>query len=210
MKYVLLFFTSLWAAAALPAQNNSGTVDINGQLLPYMIDECGDTLIMATLQDVSVSSMREFDTREDYLKYRRYRRYAAVVYPYAVEAIKLFREVEYATEHMKKRQERRYVRGLHKDLKEDFTDPLKGLTKTQGMILIKMIERELDVPMYFLIKDLRNGLTATYWSTMGSLFGHDLKEGYKEGQDPILDAVLQDMNISYDLPDADTGQSIGG
>ncbi len=210
MKYVLLFLISISTALSLSAQNNSGTVDINGQLLPYMIDECGDTLIMATLQDVSVSSMREFDTREDYLKYRRYRRYAAIVYPYAVEAIKLFREVEYATEHMKKRDERRYVRKLHKDLKEDFTDPLKGLTKTQGMILIKMIERELDVPMYFVIKDLRNGLTATYWSTMGGLFGHDLKEGYKEGQDPILDAVLQDMNISYDLPDADTGQSIGG
>ena len=27
------------------------------------------------------------------------------------------------------------------------------------MILIKMIERELDTPVYFLIKDLRNGLT---------------------------------------------------
>jgi hypothetical protein len=69
------------------------------------------------------------------------------------------------------------------------------------MILIKMIERELDTPVYFLIKDLRNGLTATYWSTMGSLFGHDLKEGYHEGQDSILDAVLQDMDISYDVPD---------
>jgi len=165
---------------------------------------------MATLNDVSVSSMREFDQREDYLKYRRYRRYAAKVYPYAVEAIKLFREVEYATDNMKRRQERRYVKGLHKSLKEDFTDPLKGLSKTQGMILIKMIERELDVPMYYLIKDLRNGLTATYWSTMGKLFGHDLKEGYQEGQDRILDAVLRDMNVSYEMPDVNTGNAVGG
>jgi len=79
----------------------------------------------------------------------------------------------------------------------------------QGMILIKMIERELDIPMYYLIKDLRNGLTATYWSTMGKLFGHDLKEGYKEGQDPILDAVLRDMNISYEIP-AKTNSAVGG
>ena len=198
------------AAFSYAAAQQSGTVSVNGQLYPYTIDECGDTLIMATLNDVSVSSMREFDNREDYLKYRRYRRYAAKVYPYAVEAIKLFREVEYATNNMKRRQERRYVKDLHKSLKEDFTDPLKGLTKTQGMILIKMIERELDVPMYYLIKDLRNGLTATYWSTMGKLFGHDLKEGYKEGQDPILDAVLSDMNISYDLPDVNTGNAVGG
>jgi hypothetical protein len=209
MKHKLLIIAFLTAFSYASAQE-SGTVSVNGQLYPYTIDECGDTLIMATLNDVSVSSMREFDKREDYLKYRRYRRYAAKVYPYAVEAIKLFREVEYATDNMKRRQERRYVKGLHKSLKEDFTDPLKGLSKTQGMILIKMIERELDVPMYYLIKDLRNGLTATYWSTMGKLFGHDLKEGYQEGQDRILDAVLRDMNISYEMPDVNTGNAVGG
>lgn len=209
MKHKLLIIAFLTAFSYAAAQE-SGTVSVNGQLYPYTIDECGDTLIMATLNDVSVSSMREFDQREDYLKYRRYRRYAAKVYPYAVEAIKLFREVEYATDNMKRRQERRYVKGLHKSLKEDFTDPLKGLSKTQGMILIKMIERELDVPMYYLIKDLRNGLTATYWSTMGKLFGHDLKEGYQEGQDRILDAVLRDMNVSYEMPDVNTGNAVGG
>jgi len=144
--------------------------------------------------------MREFANREDYLKYRRYRRYAATVYPYAVEAIKLFREVEYATANMKDRKRRKYIKQLHKDLKREFTDPLKHLTKTQGLILIKMIERELDTTTYDLIKDLRNGLTASYWNTLGGLFGHDLKEGYIEGKDPIMDSVLQDMNISYKVP----------
>ncbi|TXB61456.1 DUF4294 domain-containing protein [Phaeodactylibacter luteus] len=187
----------------------TGSVEINGQLLPFMVDECGDTLIMATLDDVSVSSPKNFENREDYLKYRRYRRYAAVVYPYAVEAIKLFREVEYATSHMKDREQKRYIRKLHKNLKEDFTDPLKGLTKTQGMILIEMIERELDRPLYDLIKDLRNGLTAAYWNTLGSMFGHDIKSGYVEGADPILDAVLQDMNISYDIPAGRLGGAVG-
>lgn len=209
MKYALLFFIAFPAFASLSAQNG-GTVSVDGQVLPYMIDDCGDTLIVATLDDVSVSSMRNFDSREDYLKYRRYRRYAAIVYPYAVEAIKLFREVEYATNHMKNREQRRYIKQLHKDLKREFTDPLKGLTKTQGMILIEMIERELDTPLYALIKDLRNGLTASYWNTMGSLFGHDIKEGYIEGADPILDAVLRDMNISYEVPAHRRGGAIGG
>ena len=182
---------------------SEGTVSVNGEQYPFVIDDCGDTLIVATLEDVSISTMRNFDSREDYLRYRRYRRYAAKVYPYAVEAVKIFREVEYATQTMKEKQRKKYVKKLHKDLKKEFTDPLKNLTKTQGLILIKMVERELDTPLHNLIKDLRNGMTATYWSTMGSLFGHDLKSGYHEGEDPILDAVLQDMNISYDLPDMD-------
>lgn len=186
-------------SAALTAQDK-GKVFVNGQQYSYELDECGDTLIVADLDDVSISSPKEFASREDYLKYRRYRKYAAKVYPYAVEAVKLFREVEYATNNMPDRKRRKYVKQLHKDLKRDFTDPLKNLTKTQGMVLLKMIEKELEVPTYDLIKDLRNGITASYWNTMGGLFGHDLKEGYKEGQDPILDAVLSDMDISYDIP----------
>ena len=201
MKNILLLCITALGFSSLAYGQSKETVSIAGQQYPYIVDDCGDTLIVATLDDVSISTMREFKSREDYLRYRRYRRYAAKVYPYAVEAVKIFREVEYSTQTMKEKQRRKYIKTLHKDLKEQFTDPLKHLTKTQGMILIKMIERELDTPVYFLIKDLRNGLTATYWGTMGSLFGHDLKEGYHEGQDSILDAVLQDMDISYDLPD---------
>ncbi len=173
-----------------------GVTEIDGQALPYMIDECGDTLILASLEGVSVSSFREFED-DEYKKYLRYRRYAAKVYPYAVEAIKLFRELEMETSDMKKGQKRKHIKRLHKDLKEQFTDPLKKLTKTQGLILVKMIEKELDTPMYFLIKDLRNGLTARYWSIVGGVFGHKLREGYIIGEDPILDAVLNDFDISH-------------
>ncbi len=201
MKNILLLLIIALGFSGVAFGQASGTVSVAGKQYPYIVDDCGDTLIVATLDDVSISTMREFKSREDYLRYRRYRRYAAKVYPYAVEAVKIFREVEYATQTMKDKQRRKYIKSLHKDLKREFTDPLKSLTKTQGMILIKMIERELDTPVYYLIKDLRNGLTATYWSTMGSLFGHDLKQGYIVRMDPILDAVLQDMDISYDLPD---------
>ena len=194
--FCLILFAGFFGG--LQAQT-TGQLMINGEILPYMVDECGDTLIMAQLDDVSVSSPRKFDTREDYRRYLKYKRYAVKVYPYAVEAIKIFREVEYATEHMKKGKRKKYNKKLQKDLKDKFEDPLKKLTKTQGKILFKMIEKELDRPMYHLIKDLRGGVTASYWGTVGRLYGHRLKDGYIEGQDPIMDAVLNDLNISYDL-----------
>lgn len=197
---------ALWSIIVLAGlsgglQAQQGMLRVDGQLYPYIIDDCGDTLIVANLNDISISSFRSFDNPDDYLRYRRYRAHAVKVYPYAVEAIKLFREVEYATQTMKERERKKYIKHLHKDLKEQFTDPLKSLSRTQGLILIKMIEREVDTPLYELIKELRSGLTASYWNTLGSLFGHDLKTGYHVGEDRILDAVLQDMDISYSLPD---------
>lgn len=193
---VLIFLISI-----LPSEAQTGRVVINGHVLPYMVDQNGDTLILARLEGVTVSSPRVFKDREEYNQYNRYRRYAAKVYPYAVQAIRIFREVEAETQGMKKkRHQNKFIRDKQKELKEEFEDPLKNLTKTQGMILIKMIEKELDTPLHFLIKDLRSGLTATYWSTMGKLYGHDLRNGYIVGEDPILDAVLNDMDISYQLP----------
>ncbi|MBX2929406.1 MAG: DUF4294 domain-containing protein [Saprospiraceae bacterium] len=174
-----------------------GNLVVGGKLYPFIVDDCGDTLIVANLNDVSVSSPRMFADEEEAKKYRRYRRYAADVYPYAVEAIKVFHQVQEATEDMRRGKAKRYAKHLHKDMKDNFEDPLKNLTKTQGMILIKMVERELETPAYFVIKDLRGGWTANYWGTVGKLFGHNLKEGYIPGKDHILDMVLDDFDVSH-------------
>jgi len=105
------------------------------------------------------------------------------------------------------RDAKRHIRRLKKELKDEFADPLKHLSKTQGLILIKMIEKELDTPMYDLIKDLKGGVTATYWNTMGKLFGHHIKDGYVKGDDKILDAVLNDFDVSYELPEGYNGKN---
>jgi hypothetical protein len=185
-----LVFTSLYSWG-------QGTVQINGNYYPYTVDDCGDTIILATFTDIPVTSLKIFNSKEDRRRYDKYREYAAKVYPYAVEAIRVFRKMEEETVDLKKRKKKKYIRQLKKDLKDEFSTPLKKLTKTQGKILIKMIERELDTPLYDLLKDLRGGLNAGYWNFIGSLYGHKLKEGYLEGEDPIMDAVLNDMDLIY-------------
>lgn len=191
---LILIFGML--AIMLKAQQQD-QINIAGKLYPYIIDECGDTLIVANLENVSVSSMRSFGSEEDYNKYRKYRRAATIVYPYAVEAIKVFRELEANTEEMRKGKRKKYAKHLQKDLKEKFEDPLKKLTRTQGLVLTKMIEKELNTSTYTLIKDLRGGFTASYWGTIGRFYGYRLKEAYQRGKDPILDIVLDDFNISH-------------
>ncbi|HKK76360.1 MAG TPA: DUF4294 domain-containing protein [Saprospiraceae bacterium] len=199
--FTLLLIMSSQVIYAQVFTEKRGKTVIDGLPYEYMIDECGDTIIMASLDDMSISSMRTFDSPDDLKTYRRYRRYAYKVYPYASEAIKIFREVEYATNNMKNRKRRKYIRQLQRDLKDEFEDPLKKLTKTQGMILFKMIEKELDTSMFDLLKDLKGGLSASYWGTLGRLYGHHLKDGYVRGEDEILDLVLDDLDVSYELPE---------
>ena len=180
------------------AQTSLGKTTLNGQLVTLMLDDNGDTLLVADdLMTVSLTSPRTFKSIEEYRRYRRYLRYAAIVFPYAKEAIIVFRELEAQTLEMKKGKRKKYAKKLQKELDDKFEKPLKNLTKTQGKILVKMVERELDDDLHNLIKTYRGTMTASYWNTLSKFWGYNLKEGYIEGKDPILDAVLQDFNISY-------------
>lgn len=181
-----------------PSSEKREYLSIKGKVYPVLITN-GDTMVLASIEDVSVTSPRTFANEEDYRKYRKYKYYAAKVYPYAADAIRIFRKMEYATKNMKKRKRKKYIKQLSEDLKVDFEQPLMKLSKTQGKILVKMIEKELDKPMHSLIKELQGRFKAMYWNQSSKLYGYRLKHGYREGENPILDAVLQDLNISYEI-----------
>lgn len=171
-------------------------LNLKGKIYSAMISD-GDTMILADLDDVSITSFRKFDSDADYRKYRKFRRYAAIVFPYAKEAIRIFREVEYASEHLSKKEKKKKIKQLEKELKAEFEEPLKKLTKLQGKIMMKMIEKETGHSMYDLMKSLRGRFTAFYWNQFSKLYSYNLKEGYQEGKYEILDAVLQDFDLSY-------------
>lgn len=194
----LLFACMLILVNIGTAQSEFKVIELDGKILRYMIDENGDTLFIATLDDMSISSPRSFENKDEERRYWKYRRYALKVYPYAKEAIRIFKDVEANAANLNKRKRKKFYRQKSNELKAEFEEPLKKLTKTQGKILIKMIENELNTSMYDLIKDVRGGFTAGYWNTFSRFYGYRLKEGYIPDQDPILDAVLEDLDISYE------------
>ena len=171
-------------------------VVVDGTLLTMWVTEAGDTLFLANLDGFSVSSPRTFETVEEQKLYRRYRRYAVKVYPYAVEAIKVVREVEHLSEDLSKRKRKKKIKKLQKDLQDKFESKLRKLSKKQGYVLMKMIERELDQPMHKLIKNLRGGFTATYWSTFARFWGHRLKDCLLYTSPSPRDATLSRMPSS--------------
>lgn len=197
ITYTILFLALLFSFTAdAQTSERQEKVTINGQVMTALITD-GDTLIMANLEDVSITSMRKFESLEEQRKYMYYRKCANKVYPYAREAIKIFREMEVATANLNKRKRKKHIKKLQKQLKSEFSDPLKKLTRIQGSILVKMIERELDTPMHSLLKELKGSFSAGYWHQISKMYGYDLKRGYVVGDDPIMDALLQDFDISY-------------
>jgi hypothetical protein len=63
--------------------------------------------------------------------------------------------------------------------------------------MVKMIEKETGKSMHRIIKDIKGGFKAFYWHNFSKLYSYDLKEGYNRGQYNILDAVLDDFDVSH-------------
>jgi len=171
---------------------------VQGQVVKLLISG-DDTLYIADLQDVNISSPRQFKNYDEYKLYMRYKRYAADVYPYAKEAIEVYRQIKEEADDLKRGKRKKYIRALNREMKSDYKETFKNMTRMQGKVMIKMIERELDVSFFELIKDVKGGFTASYWDTFSRLYGYRLRDKYQKGDEPVLDAVLQDFNITSKL-----------
>ncbi len=192
----------LFLLPALAYSQNEGVYDTtivhrDGRVMRIHIDG-SDTTIVATIPEVVIKAPPVFNDDEQYRQYMRYRRYAMDVLPYAIESIKLYRRYQEETEGMKNGKAKKYAKSIQNEVKDEFTDPLKNLSRTQGKILVKMIERHLHTPTYEILKDVRGTFNAMKWQTIGKLYGYDLKEGYIPGQDPILDMVLRDFELTIE------------
>jgi hypothetical protein len=173
------------------------TTVIDGKVIPIIIID-GDTLPTIEAPDVTILRKKDFESREERKRYYQWRKYAAKVYPYALEAVRLYRQVEQETADMKKGKRKKYTKRMEKNLKPKYEEELKALTKTQGYILIKMVERELDKPFYKVITTIRGGWEAVKWNGMATLYGYDLKKGYNPKDDEILEMILADLALTYE------------
>ena len=201
-SFLVIFFACWVFPKAQDVAPSTEYVRMQGTWVRAVIQD-GDTLIVQDIDMLTISAPRTFASVEEERLYNKYKRYAAKVYPYAKKAIKIFKETEYVTRHMKKKKRKKHIKALQKELNTDFKDELKKLTKTQGKILLKMIEKETDNNMYDLVKGLRNGITARYWQTLAKFNGYNLKDGYTRGEDKMMDIILDDLDVSYQLPVAE-------
>ena len=105
-----------------------------GEVVRVLVME-GDTIVVAQLERISITAPKEFDYSDERERYAKYRRYAAVVYPYAVQGVRLYTQLSKETEGKSKRERKRLYKEISKRLEDEFETPLKNLSRTQGLNL---------------------------------------------------------------------------
>lgn len=159
----------------------------------------GDTIPVIELRPVSVTAKREFGSRWEAYRYNRTVRNVKVAYPYARLAGHMFREYSRQLMELETEKERnQFISEAEEEIRQNFEEDLKRLTFSQGLILIKLIDRETDQTSYHILKELRGAFSAVFWQSLGRIFGYDLREEYDPyGDDRQIEEIVQLIEEGY-------------
>lgn len=126
---------------------------------------------------------------------RRYRKLVdAVKKVYPVAKIAKARMAEMEAELCRlptKKAQKEYIRQVYHQIKDEYTPVLKHMTRTQGRVLLKLIDRETEYTAYEVLKEFRGGFVAGFWQGVSRIFGQDLKSEYnRDGEDKIIEQIV--------------------
>ncbi len=196
--FIIALFIAVFSANAsaqlFGSSERQAVITRNGREMAVMIQGT-DTIAIAGLDEVEIKGARLFRNEKDRIRYTQMRYNAKKVLPYVVEAVKLFEDIQADTKDMKSGKKIRRVNDVQKELQSRFEKPLKSLYRSQGLILVQMIERETNRSLYSILDEYKGGLSALYWQTLGSFYQFDLRETYDPTKDPMLESVLREFDV---------------
>ncbi len=168
-----------------------------GQLLPTITVNNID-YPMVSLPNITIVSKREFTDQIAQYRFNQLKKNLLAVYPYAVKASVLYKELNEAiAEKNKRRDQKKYIKQKQNELEKEFSEPLKNLTTTQGELLVKLISRYTGKSVYDLISDYKNPVSAFLWNGAGKMWGYHLKEVYNPEENKDIEIIMRSIENSY-------------
>jgi hypothetical protein len=194
LKKVIIGGLVITSSTILSAQNIPMTKVSDGVKVSCVVVD-GDTLPSVTLSYFVVSSEMIFPNKRKKEQWDRMKYNVRIVLPLARTASSKLNEYEITLRGLPdERSREKFLDKAEEELKRDFEKKIKGLSFNQGMILIKLIDRETGNTSYDLVKKLRGSFSAFMWQGMARLFGSNLKSEYdSEGEDKLIEMAVNQI-----------------
>ena len=157
------------------------------------VDEYGDTVRMIEMYDVVIYPPMRFKNKKEEEFYWRTVRDVRKTLPYAKAAGEaLIETYEYIQTLPDKKERERHLQTMEKDIVAQYKPAIMKLTKNQGKILLKLINRETSQSSYNIVKAFLGSFRASFWQTFGRFFGMNMKGGFdpaKNKDDATIDRI---------------------
>ncbi len=196
----------------LPAQSEPG---VNYIILDTLTTEYynsvwyvsnGDTLVKATHSAIEISA--NSNNRHKKSQYDKLQKKVIKVYPYAHAAAEVMNMYEaLCLQVTDPKDQEKLLNQAEDEMKKQFENDLRNMTVSEGVILIKLIDRETGENSYRLVQELKGKFSAFMWQSVARVFGHNLKDEYEaEGEDVWIENIvmrIEDGSIPVELRHVD-------
>ena len=130
---------------------------------------------------------------------RRMRR----VYPLALEAARIVKELEVELAQVdSKRKKRKITKVYSKELKERYLYSIKDLYIEEGVLLMKLVHRETNKTVAEIIASYRGKIKSEFYDQVGRIWKQDLDAMYDTKKEWITEMIIRQINsneISFDF-----------
>lgn len=187
MKSLLTtLFIILTTAISAQSQKGRDRSEQNSKPIVYLTPNVytavvigNDTVACMYLTDFIKYSPIRHKTAHEVVQYNRLIRDVKRTLPYAKEVARIIIETYEYMETLPDHQSRqKHLEKMEKHLKDEYTPKMKKLTRSQGQLLIKLIDRETNSSSYHIVQSFMGSFKAFTYNMFAGLFGNSLKKRY--------------------------------
>ncbi len=159
----------------------------------FIEPESGDTLMMLVMNNITIYPRERFRNKAEEEFYWKTVRDVKRTLPYAkLICSTLLETYEYIDTYQNEKQKQAYLTQFEKAIFKEYKPVMKKMTKGQGKMLIKLINRETNQNSYNIVKAFLGTFRAGFWQTFGRFFGVSLKQGFhpsKNKEDAMIERI---------------------
>ena len=198
--YIIMWVSALFLSNTADAQD---TADDTIQVAMYVkIDRAyyqGDSIPNMTLHEFYKTAPKTFKNERQRKKYNKLVRDVRYVFPYA----KLTRQIliethDYLETIEDEKEKKRHIKAVEKGIRKQYEPTVRKITKTQGKLLVKLIDRECGQTSFEMIKAFLGPVKANMYNVLSTLFGNNLRKHYDpEGEDREIEQIVRKVESGH-------------
>ena len=201
MRYIIRYRFLLWLAmlliGSIHVSRAQGEANDTLQVAMYVkVDRAyyqGDSIPNMTLHEFYKTAPKTFKNERQRQKYNKLVRDVRYVFPYA----KLTRQIlietyDYLETIKDEKEKKRHIKAVEKGIRKQYEPTVRKITKTQGKLLVKLIDRECGQTSFEMIKAFLGTVKANMYNVISTLFGNNLRKHYDpEGEDREIEQIVR-------------------
>lgn len=181
----------LLLAAAVPSEAAAQSKYDDIAVMGYIVS--GNDTIYVDEIPPAVIHPKQTMKRRDWVKFYKRVHNFSKAYPYALVVSRVINQTDslFEADHYTSRQQEKYLNGLKEQVLHDFEPMMRKLTLKQGLMMIRLIDRECGKTPYYILKAYLGGATAGFWQGVAKMFKGNLKQPYDRfGEDKDLEELV--------------------